>query len=301
MSFTLPIDAVTDLKVHPVADLFPMLPADEAAELSLDVGMYGLREAITLYDGELLDGRNRLKACRDAGVEPVFETYDGDDPVGFIISKNIRRRQLSPSQRAMIAAEIARLAPGRPKKASAAEPVSDPLFEEVPDRDGGSMTENSAHGQSFAENGAHGPGFASVDAAARQMDVGVRTIGRAKAVREQGCPALVKAVEDGGVSLRAAERIVRSLSRDEQDALAAQGADAMMERAARLAQAATKIATPKAGEVLAAMVRDALLPSCDTFEIPIDQVNACRGQSPDIHVDHAAGVVQVTLARGSAS
>jgi len=35
-------------------------------------------------DGVVLDGRNRLKACEIAGIDPRFEVYEGSNPVGFI-------------------------------------------------------------------------------------------------------------------------------------------------------------------------------------------------------------------------
>jgi len=51
------------------------------------------------------DGRNRLEACHRAGVEPHFWTFDGDDPVAFILSVNVHRRHLSKGQRAMAVAK----------------------------------------------------------------------------------------------------------------------------------------------------------------------------------------------------
>lgn len=90
---------------HPVADLFPMLAADELADLAADITARGLLHPIVLdAEGRVLDGRNRLAACEQAGVEPTFVTYDGDDPDGYALSVNIARRHLTKGQQAMIAA-----------------------------------------------------------------------------------------------------------------------------------------------------------------------------------------------------
>lgn len=91
--------------VHPVADLFPMLPDDELAELAADIEERGLLQPIVLgTDGQILDGRNRFVACGLAGVEPTFTTYDGDDPDGYALAVNIARRHLNKGQQAMVAA-----------------------------------------------------------------------------------------------------------------------------------------------------------------------------------------------------
>jgi len=94
---------MSDLPVHPVADLFPMLPADELRELAEDIAQRGLLQPIVLDpDGRVLDGRNRLAACGMAGIEPDFETYAGDDPAGYALAVNVQRRQLTKGQRAVV-------------------------------------------------------------------------------------------------------------------------------------------------------------------------------------------------------
>jgi ParB-like chromosome segregation protein Spo0J len=95
--------------VHPAAAMFPLLDDEELAELAADIADNGLRLPITLDpDGVLLDGRNRLRGCRLAEVEPTFTVYDGD-PVAVILSANIARRHLSKGQRAMLVAKVADL------------------------------------------------------------------------------------------------------------------------------------------------------------------------------------------------
>jgi hypothetical protein len=93
-------------QTHPVAALFPMLSEDELADLADDIAANGLLEPIVLdQDGLLIDGRNRLAACRLAGVEPRFVQLAHPDPAGYIISLNLTRRHMTQTQRAVIAAE----------------------------------------------------------------------------------------------------------------------------------------------------------------------------------------------------
>jgi len=96
----------TALKVHPAAEIFPMLNAEELDALALDIKANGLQQPIIMWEGLLLDGRNRLAACAICGVEPSFKQYEGNSPVTFVISANIKRRQLDASQRACVAVEL---------------------------------------------------------------------------------------------------------------------------------------------------------------------------------------------------
>jgi hypothetical protein len=97
------------LAVHPAADIFPMLSADELQELAADIAENGLKVPIVLdHTGKVLvDGRNRLKACEIAQVEPQFETLpEGADPVPVIVGMNINRWHLTKGQKGKILAMI---------------------------------------------------------------------------------------------------------------------------------------------------------------------------------------------------
>jgi ParB-like chromosome segregation protein Spo0J len=95
--------------VHPIADLFPTLAPTELTELAEDIDTHGLHHPIVLdVDGQVLDGRNRLAACAMASVDPVFETYDGKDADAYVVSVNMRRRQMTASQIAITVARAIR-------------------------------------------------------------------------------------------------------------------------------------------------------------------------------------------------
>jgi ParB-like chromosome segregation protein Spo0J len=97
-----------DQKVHPAADVFPMMSDEELAELGEDIKEKGLLAPVVFWEDDdgnefLLDGRNRLEAMDRAGVEfnlHADATYDCTDPVAYVISANIHRRHLTKQKRA---------------------------------------------------------------------------------------------------------------------------------------------------------------------------------------------------------
>jgi hypothetical protein len=100
---------------HPLAAMFPLLGGKEFDALVADIQANGLREKITLYNGKILDGRNRYRATFQAGIEPQFEQFEGDEASAraFVISKNIHRRHLKPKEKRDL---IAKLIEAQPEK-----------------------------------------------------------------------------------------------------------------------------------------------------------------------------------------
>lgn len=94
------------MKFHPLCELFPLMPAKELKALADDITRHGLREPILIYDGQIIDGRNRIRACELARVEPEFKKFDGSDPKALVASLNLHRRHLNAGQRAMLAVKI---------------------------------------------------------------------------------------------------------------------------------------------------------------------------------------------------
>jgi hypothetical protein len=88
-------------KRHALSAAFPTMSETQFADLIDDIKLNGLNEPIVLFQGEILDGWNRYQACEQAGVKPHFLNYQGTDPVQYVKSKNLFRRHLSESQRAM--------------------------------------------------------------------------------------------------------------------------------------------------------------------------------------------------------
>jgi ParB-like chromosome segregation protein Spo0J len=172
---------MTALEFHPLADIFPMVEGQEFADLVADIREHGLHEPIVVFEGMVLDGRNRYRACGAAGVEPTFTVYQGDDPVAYVISLNLKRRHLSESQRAMVAAKLATLRDGQRAD----------LVEGVP-----------------------------IGRASALLNVSERSIARAREVMSCGASELVQAVEHGKVSVSAAADIATQPIQEQRELVA---------------------------------------------------------------------------------
>lgn len=185
------------MNFHPLTELFPLIEGDEFHDLAVDITENGLREPIVLFKGAVLDGRNRYRACADCGVKPTFVDYTGDDPLAFVLSKNLRRRHLDASQRAMVAAKLTTWKNGANQH-----------------------TEGSANLQTIGK-------------AARRLNVSPRSVASAKTVQEAGVPELQAAVDAGEISVAAAELVARMPIRDQRK-IVAKGRDEILRAAATI-------------------------------------------------------------------
>jgi len=161
-----------DLTPHPLAEIFPRLDGADLTALADDIRKNGLRQAIVTCEGMVLDGRNRLAACKIAGVEPRFKEFTGDAPLGYVISLNLTRRHMDESQRATVAAKIATLSDGQRRVGK---------FADVP----------------------------SQAQAAAMLNVSERSVRSARQVLEKGTPELISKVERGEVSVSKAAKTVQ--------------------------------------------------------------------------------------------
>lgn len=176
-SFRTPQEPV---RFHEYANLFPMLEGKPRAELVEDIALNGMQEPIVMMGPVILDGRNRYMCARETGAEIKAIQYEGDDPLGFVISKNLKRRHMTESQRAMVAAKLAKL----PKGSNQHAPIGGPTSKQ----------------------------------AAEMLSVGRKSIERAKIVESSGAPGLVEAVQSDQVRVSAAADIA-TLPIDDQIAL----------------------------------------------------------------------------------
>jgi hypothetical protein len=192
---------MTGYQPHPYADLFPMMSADELRRLADDIRENGQHDAITTLEGLILDGRNRYKACQMAGVVPVTAEYTGDNPAAFVVSKNLNRRHLSDSQRAMLAAELANISNGSNRYEAKVGPHECGPTKPVTQQE-----------------------------AADLMDVGIRVVQQAKQVVRDGVPELAEMVKTGEVAMHTAVEIA-TLTPEEQAEVVEQGPEAVKAKA----------------------------------------------------------------------
>lgn len=172
-------------QVHPAAEVFPLLDGAEFVAFSQDVKKHGQRDAIVLTrEDELLDGRNRLRACLAVGIEPIFDYYDGDDPVAFVLSQNLHRRHLNESQRGVVGARLK------------------PLYEAEAKKRQGQRTDIRT------DPSGSSPGRAR-EHAASAVNVGQTTVAKAEKVLENGIPELVRMVEQGKIRVELAEKLAK--------------------------------------------------------------------------------------------
>lgn len=97
---------------HKYADLFPMITEPEEWKAFVaDIKANGVREPVMLYQGAVLDGRNRHNAAHEAEIDFQTTDFTGDDnaAIDFVISKNIRRRHLTPGQCSALAVDLANM------------------------------------------------------------------------------------------------------------------------------------------------------------------------------------------------
>jgi ParB-like chromosome segregation protein Spo0J len=89
---------------HPFAALMPMMDEESFRMFKANIAKEGIKEPMSIYQGLLLDGRNRYRAARELGLKLTgaqFKTFDGTpaEAEAFVISANLHRRQLNNKQK----------------------------------------------------------------------------------------------------------------------------------------------------------------------------------------------------------
>jgi ParB-like chromosome segregation protein Spo0J len=181
-------------EIHEAANIFPMMSADEFDGLKADIAEHGIRSPITFWRDMLLDGRNRMRACEELGIDPPCEELDESyDPWEYVISHNLHRRHLTVNQRSMIAAKMETLKRGDVQSQRG-------VSQDTP----------------------------SIEDVAKQLNVGRASVARAKQVLAHGSKEVIDAVERGELPISLAAKFVTEESdKKTQTKLVKQGRDAV--------------------------------------------------------------------------
>jgi len=176
------------LEHHPVSEAFPLMEGDDFKEFVEDIRRNGLLCPIELYEGKIIDGRNRYRACLELGIEPEVVDVDGhvSDPGGYVISLNIHRRHLSISRRAMSMARLRDIYDAKAKERQRQSKGRGQKGKEVcPDLNGQSR-----------------------DKLGKLAKVSGRTIDKATKILKHGSKELIRAVETDQVTVNRAVTVL---------------------------------------------------------------------------------------------
>jgi hypothetical protein len=170
------------MKYHPISEIWPLVDGEDFEKLKADIKANGLRLPVLIYKGQVLDGRNRSRACEAVGVSVQY-TDAGDiteeQALDLAISLNDRRRHMSIPELAFAADKVATLFHG-----------------------GNRGNQHTGKGSREPL-----PGNMSLEQAAAKLGVSRNSVKRARKIRAEGTEADVKEVLTGrkGLLAKAAE------------------------------------------------------------------------------------------------
>lgn len=169
---------------HPLSAAWGEMAEDDYQDLIDSIENIGLQNPIVLYEGQIIDGWHRYKACEELSIPFTTTELSADtDPRYFVISTNARRNQ-TKAQKAIALSEV----------------YAWKLYGE---------------NQHTARVDTQYPPSNSVADIAEKAGVSASTIKQAKAVITKAAPEVVQAVKDGKIGLTKASQITK-LPKDQQ-------------------------------------------------------------------------------------
>jgi hypothetical protein len=227
----------------------PLTP-DEYDALERSILDEGCRDALVLWGNVLVDGHNRFGICQKHGLP--FKTIQNErfqnmeDIHLWMIDQHLGRRSVSDFQRGVLALRKREIIAER--RAAAAAAVNAAKAESSAEAPWDGDT-NPAVAQALA-NTPKVPDQAldTREALARAARLSAGQVKMIETIQEKAAPEVVAAVKAGELSLNAAA-VVATLPMEEQQAVAAEGAEGLKQAAKRVREAKKK---PKADKPLAA-------------------------------------------------
>ena len=204
------------IKIHPAAELFPMMDDEQFERHIKSLEDHGQLEPCVFLDGQLLDGRNTYKAQIERGVKPDIVKLTGKeipDPWVYSIQKNLDRRHLTASQRAMVGVSLKahynEIAKQSQEQSSSHEP-------KTPPSGGGSNNKTGTAPHSGVANMSlkKRPKASEREAAAAVgavVGVSATTIRKAETVSVEGSKAVQEAVASNEIDVTKAAALIKAV------------------------------------------------------------------------------------------
>lgn len=247
MSGEVPANATGNVRsgmppVHPAADEFPLIEGEEFSDLVADIKANGQREPCWMWRGQLLDGRNRWRACAELGIAPKTRDFTGDETaaIDLVVSLNIKRRHLDDTQRKCIAVAL---------EALFAKALAEKKGAALAARRGPDGKVNSAPKEGNSPQLVREP--QARDLAARAVNVEPRGVQDAKRVLRDA-PDIFALAKSGKVNMSEAKKLAALPEPDRKEAVAA----VEQKRARNVTAAVQEVKTRRAREELAAKAKD---------------------------------------------
>ena len=186
-----------------------MMTEEQYVQLRDDIKEHGQCEDVVVWKGLLLDGRNRLRACEELGIEPqIAELMEETDPVAYVISHNLHRRHLTTTQRSDVAAKLATLKHGDVKS---------------------QKSELQKCNSTIAD-------------AATLLNVSKRSVSAASYVHDHGCKELKDGISSGEIPVTLAEKFSKEFTDKKEQAKIAKGGTKAIKEALKGGKTKEKIA-----------------------------------------------------------
>ena len=227
----------------------PLTP-DELDALERSILAEGCRDALVLWNDLLIDGHNRYAICQKHGLP--FNTIQAtqfknmDDVHLWMIDQHLGRRSVSDFQRGVLALRKREIIAARRSAAAAAVMAAKAEAPAQPEGEAPWEGETDPVGAAALASVAKVPDEAldTREALARVARLSSSQVKLIETIQQKAAPEVVAAVRSGDISLSTAA-VVASLPVDEQQAVAAAGADELKQAAKRVRDAKKK---PKAAK-----------------------------------------------------
>ena len=227
----------------------PLTP-DELDALERSILAEGCRDALVLWNDLLIDGHNRYGICQKHGLP--FNTIQAtqfknmDDVHLWMIDQHLGRRSVSDFQRGVLALRKREIIAARRSAAAAAVMAAKAEAPAQPEGEAPWEGETDPVVAAALASVAKVPDEAldTREALARVARLSSSQVKLIETIQQKAAPEVVAAVRSGDISLSTAA-VVASLPVDEQQAVAAAGADELKQAAKRVRDAKKK---PKAAK-----------------------------------------------------